>query len=455
MNINRRKFLAGSLASISASIIPFKVHSNNPEVVVIGAGAAGLAATDTLLKNGISTMCIEANNRIGGRALTDNSIFGVPYDVGAHWIQNSKDNPFREYGEQVKDEGFEVYKPPTKWGEDRYVVYDGTQNVTGTKSEDDLWKLYEEIENNMYNAALAGKDIPASDVVVRKDSEWFETAHQALGAYEGAKDYKDISCVDWANYPPYSISWYCKQGYGALLSHRWKHLPVQFNTTVESVDWNNKNIKISTSNGDIVAKKCIITVSNGILSSDQINFLPNLPAEKMESIHKISMGVYNHVAMTFHPDFFKEIGIRTIDTYLYYKIKGSNPSPRGMAGLMNISGSNLCYFDTGGDFAIELEKEGSEAQIDFTTSELKSLFGSKIDRYLKKSHATQWGNNKYTLGSYAAAEPGYAHLRETIRIPLNEKLYFAGEATAHEYASVSGAHRSGIRAANEVLQSLI
>ena len=59
MNINRRKFLAGSLASISASIIPFKVHSNNPEVVVIGAGAAGLAATDTLLKNGISTMCID------------------------------------------------------------------------------------------------------------------------------------------------------------------------------------------------------------------------------------------------------------------------------------------------------------------------------------------------------------------------------------------------------------
>ena len=68
----------------------------------------------------------------------------------------------------------------------------------------------------MYNAALAGKDIPASDVVVGEDSEWFETAHQALGAYEGAKDYKDISCVDWANYPPYSISWYCKQGYGAL-----------------------------------------------------------------------------------------------------------------------------------------------------------------------------------------------------------------------------------------------
>ena len=144
MKINRRKFITGAIATFGSLGLPSYSYSSNPDVIVIGAGAAGLAATSHLIENGYSVTCIEANNRIGGRALTNNSIFGVPYDVGAHWIQNSKDNPFREYGEQVKDEGFDVYKPPTKWGEDRYVVYDGTQNVTGTKSEDALWKLYED-----------------------------------------------------------------------------------------------------------------------------------------------------------------------------------------------------------------------------------------------------------------------------------------------------------------------
>ena len=62
------------------------------------------------------------------------------------------------------------------------------------------------------------------------------------------------------------------------------------------------------------------------------------------------------------------------------RIKGHNSSPKGMGCLMNISGSNLCYFDTGGDFAIDLENRGSDAQIDFTINELKSLFGSMTRR---------------------------------------------------------------------------
>ena len=150
---------------------------------------------------------------------------------------------------------------------------------------------------------------------------------------------------------------------------------------------------------------------------------------------------------------FKEIGISAMDSYIYYRLKGYNSSPKGMGCLMNISGSNLCYFDTGGDFAIELENSGPNAQIDFTINELKSLFGSKIDKYFIKAHSTQWGKNLFTLGSYASAEPGSAHLRKIIKEQINDCLFFAGEATANEYASVSGAHRSGIRAANEVMSS--
>lgn len=451
MNINRRKFLISSAAALGYLTFPKYVFSSNPDVVVIGAGAAGLSATAKLLKNGYSVVCIEADSRIGGRAYTDNEIFGLPYDVGAHWMQNSKDNPFVEYGLNVRDLGFDVYKPPMKWGEEHYQVYDGMNNVTGTSAENELWALYEKIDNEISNAALLGLDVPVSAVISKSDSEWFESIHQMIGAWDMAKDFHDISCVDWYNYPEDSPSWFCKQGFGALLTHRWKDVPVKLDTKAHKIKWGGPNVQVETNNGTITAKKCIITVSTGILSSGNIEFLPKLNDNKYESFNKISMGVYNHVAILFEKNFFKEIGLNQMDSYIYYKMKGHNPSPKGIGCLMNISGSNLCYFDTGGDFAINLENEGPDAQIDFTISELKSLFGSKIDKYFIKAHSTQWGKNLFTLGSYAAAEPGSTHLRKTIKEQVNDSLFFAGEATANEYASVSGAHRSGIRAANEVM----
>ena len=112
------------------------------------------------------------------------------------------------------------------------------------------------------------------------------------------------------------------------------------------------------------------------------------------------------------------------------------------------------YFDTGGEFARELEKEGSKVQIDFTMNELRSLFGSDVDKYFVKAASTAWDRNPFTLGSYASAEPGSYHLRKTITESIEERIFFAGEATAEEYASVSGAHRSGIRAAKEVIGSI-
>ena len=69
-------------------------------------------------------------------------------------------------------------------------------------------------------------------------------------------------------------------------------------------------------------------------------------------------------------------------------------------------------------------------------------------------HATSWGKDQLSFGSYASADPGYAHLRKVLRLPISNRIFFAGEATALEYASVSGAHRSGLRAANEVLKAL-
>ena len=85
--IGRRQFLKTSLSGFALATLPgISFAQSNPDIVVIGAGAAGLSATAHLISKGKSVLCIEAMNRIGGRCYTDMTTFGVPADLGAHWL---------------------------------------------------------------------------------------------------------------------------------------------------------------------------------------------------------------------------------------------------------------------------------------------------------------------------------------------------------------------------------
>ena len=101
---SRRKFIKSSLLGLTAITFPNIITANinqDYDVVVIGAGAAGLAATNEFRKQGgKSVLCLEASNRIGGRVWTDNSIFKKPYDVGALWIENGNTSPYIKFAEK-------------------------------------------------------------------------------------------------------------------------------------------------------------------------------------------------------------------------------------------------------------------------------------------------------------------------------------------------------------------
>ena len=177
----------------------------------------------------------------------------------------------------------------------------------------------------------------------------------------------------------FSGTYHCEQGYGALINEMYKDLPVEFNTNVKEIDWSGKGVKIVTGKGTISAKKCIITVSNAILSSEKIKFTPKLNPEKQEAFSKISLGHYNRVALEFKKLFSK----KAHDSYLYYKVKtDSMGSPKGVGITINPSKSKLCFCDFGGKFGLEISKEGSEAAIDFALNELINIYGSKIKKDL-------------------------------------------------------------------------
>ena len=103
----RRLLLKGIAAS---AVVPRIVMGNtvtNPDVVIVGAGIAGLEAAKTLHSKGVSFLLVEANYRIGGRVHRYNKIFGVPFDTHAHWMRASPTNPLISH---ARSNGFEVYR---------------------------------------------------------------------------------------------------------------------------------------------------------------------------------------------------------------------------------------------------------------------------------------------------------------------------------------------------------
>lgn len=435
--MDRRTFLLNGAAMMSAPYLLGTAQASEVDVVVIGAGAAGIAAARDLRKQGHSVTVIEAADRIGGRVHTDTSVFGVPYDMGAHWLHYEEANPFAAYG---RNNGFTIYKSPSE-----EVLRVGDRNATA--EERAAYDAAVEAANGAIEAAAeAGKDVaPAS--VVPDAGPWNHTAHLAVGPYEMAKDLDHFSCTDWYTAED-GTDYYCREGLGALFAHSAKDVPVTLNVAARKIRWGGKGVSVETSKGTINAKGVVVTVSLGVLAAGGIQFDPPLPETTEKAFHQISMGHYTHVALKFSENFF---GVGE-DGFFYYKVDElSNGSPKGFAALIDAAGTGVSYCDLGGNFAKEMAKAGDAATRDFVLSELKSMFGSKVEKALLGAHVADWTSNPLTLGAYASAEPGGAASRAVLRQSVGDRIWFAGEAMSEDdWATVAGAHKSGQATAKAV-----
>lgn len=444
--ITRRNFLKTSLSGFALATLPvISFSQSNPDVVVIGAGAAGLSATAELIKKGKSVLCIDAMNRIGGRCYTDNSVFGVPYDMGAHWLHGYSQNQFAEYAKKFAL--FNTYKDR----DESYRVYDGKEKLVWPKDKP-LWDLYKEIKKIKSSSK---KDIPLIDLISDdiKKNKWFGTVQKIICTRDFDNYSLHDSNVNWND--PGDGNGFVTEGYGTLLAHYRKDIPVKLNTVVKEIKWDKKNIKIETNKGTITSKICIITVSTGVLNSGKIKFTPNLPKKKYEAFNGISMSPYQRVTLQLKENFYKDYGISK-DTYWYKKVKNNyinkKKYPKSSNGTLKVCNSNISFFSFKGKFATDMTKEGNKASIDFILNYLRSAYGSSFDKYFIKSHVTDWIDNPYTVGAYSGAIPGKAKLRKVLKKSVKKKIFFAGEATADAYGTVHGADRSGQRVAKEVLK---
>jgi monoamine oxidase len=425
----------------SGTASPNRAHTlpTQPDVVIVGAGAAGIAAARTLIARGRKVLVVEAAGRIGGRAYTESTIFGAPYDHGCASLQGPRTLPHLKL---AHDLGFTLHDHAGAGD----VLFVGDRRATGSelRAREQAW--------DRITAALnrANGDVAAAEVIAR-DDPMAALVETWIGPMDFGVDFDELSTSDWNANSGHDVDCLVQQGLGTLVARLGDGLPIAFGCPVTALDWSGGGVKVETPRGSISAPACIVTVSTGVLASGAIRFTPGLPEWKAAAIASVPMGCLAKIGLRFDGARF---GLSAND-YLSYMIENRVPAA-------------ACFFLTfptdhdyavgyvGGRFGREIARAGPAAAIDFALCEFVRMVGSDARRHFVKGHLSEWESNPLTGGAYAAARPGRFAARVDLARPLGDRLFFAGEALAHPNSALfSGAHLSGEHTAAQVAISLI
>lgn len=440
MTITRRDFMAGSAA---LTLLPFGTRAvaaplpRDVEIVVIGAGAAGIAAARRIAAAGRKAVVIEASSSIGGRCVTDAASFDVPFDRGARWLYNAENSPVAKL---ARGAGMEMYPAPRG-----QRIRIGRRNARAGESEDFLATLVR--ANRAMGEAVRGRaDIPAAAGLPKDLGPWAGAAGFLLGAYATGKDLKDISALDLVTMAQHDGPSACRQGLGALVAKLGEGLPMILSTPVTRIVWSGRDAQVETAVGTLSAKAVIMTASTNALLSGKIKFAPDLPKRQQDAASKLTLGSYDHIALELPGN---PLGLSRDDIV----IEQSNDLSTGLL-LANLGGSSLCQVDVAGSFGTELSARGEAAMVAFAIEWLTKLFGSDLKNIVKRTTATRWNDMPHIYGAMSAASPGGQPARKVLMEPMGS-LFFAGEA-AHEtqWGTVGGAWESGERAADAALRKV-
>lgn len=431
----RRRLLKALAVSTLGPRLSIAGSPANPDVVIIGAGVAGLEAARTLTEQGITFVLIDANNRIGGRVHTNHSIFDVPFDTHAHWMRASPDNPLISH---AKANGFTVYMDPGR------VEYFVGQRKANDGELADLNQTDALFNSRIRRSALSNTSGPDDNARTALGNDFFTkpwgyTIASEYGVWDMAQDSKDWSPKSWWNSLD-ATNWFCTQGYGSVVADYGRNIPVSLRTGASKIDWGGRDVAVTTSTGTIRARAAILTVSAGVLGASRIRFTPALPVQKQQAIQDIDMALMNYIGLLFKTDIF---GFGR-DTYVYQQQQDET----GVGYLTNTHNSHLTYGYVGGSQARALESESMETTVAYGLDGLKSMLGNNIEKHFLKGFATACGKVPLFDGAYSSVKPGKTSARRELGTTLAEKLFFSGEAThLSQPSTVNGGLERGRAAA--------
>lgn len=408
----------------------------NPEVIVVGAGAAGLSAAQSLRNAGIETLVLEAAGHAGGRCVTDTSTFSVPFDRGGSWMHSAAINPLARLAEE---RGVKLYK--ADWNS--ATVQAKGYNLTAEELAD-----YGAYGDAMWEGINArGGQLPdVSAAEALPSGRWSDTVSCWVAQMVGG-DADVTSARDSYNYADAEGDWLVAGGLGAFVQDLHREVPVALNCPVEKIDYAGAGVRVTTADGVIESKHLILTVSTGVLAAERIAFTPPLPAAKRAAVEGLPNGLLNKIGIEFDPAWREATEGDRADYHV-----GDAQFCTICFGFLD---TPLAVGFVAGRFAAALEQEGAGAATDFCLQGLQAMYGSDVLKHVRQTDETAWHTNALTYGSYSFARPGQTEARPVLAEPVADRLFFAGEATMTDtYSTVHGAYLSGKRAAHEVVTAM-
>jgi monoamine oxidase len=403
----------------------------DPEVIIIGAGAAGLGAARRLATAGVALRVIEARNRVGGRAWTARAPSGLPIELGCAWLHSADEN---ELGALALQSGLTIDKTRPPW---RTQI----DNIGFTPADQaDFRAALGRLFTRLDEAGEAADD-QSADRLLDPGSRWNPLLN-VTSTYINGVELDQVSVHDFWRYHDTGVNWRIVEGYGALMEALASGLDIAFECPASLIDHTARRVRIATPRGDLRAGAVIVTAPTDVLCAGDLRFHPALP-DKIAAAAVLPLGLADklYLGLDGAEEFPK-------DSHLY----GAVDSMRTASYHLRTFGRPLIEVYFGGRFARELEAQGEGAFASFAIGQLASLLGEGMRKRLHPIAATAWGRDPYARGSYSHAMPGHADARSVLAAPVDERLFFAGEACmVNDFSTAHGAYRSGVAAAEAVI----
>ncbi|KJQ53102.1 flavin monoamine oxidase family protein [Microbacterium sp. SA39] len=450
---SRRALLGGMLGAGAIMLVGCGPDDASPspsggsgtyDVIVIGAGSAGMAAARELMDAGKRVIVLEARDRTGGRMWTDRTLLSIPHERGASLCHGGPDTETWAWAQKLGIKGrkfdnkFSRYSASTPWvawdSPDFYAFPEGTPAIALPLPEP---TKKESAQQYLDRLGIAPSNYPLALLGIQVDTEQF-AVYPAYGVVDTLTACFTVMQTGKVEPDGYAGDYKLLAPYTDILDAVGEGVEVRLETPIEAIDYSGSGVSVKAGSDTFEADACVVTVPIGVLQERSITFSPPLENDRMAAIDAVKQTVAYKTVLEF------DHAVRPVE---FDMVNQHDEGPCQFwdesTGMPGYDGQLIVAWDTG-DRARELLALPEKERFDAALAGVRRLAGDQGLAYVNASNY-DWRDDRFALGAYATGKRD----EDAIYRPVKNSLFWAGAVKS----SVASAHSSGLEVAKAVLSA--